>query len=129
MKKIIHYLILWLLSLMILFLIVTLCKPDILLPIIDWIKVQIENLWKWNYLLAFISALAESLPIIWAIIPGQVIMLSVGWFYGGTWITQFFWDLAFAILWSVISIVICYFLLNYYCDVFFISYCVWDCFE
>jgi hypothetical protein len=79
MKKLIHYIILGLLMAMMLFLIVTLFKPDLLLPIIDWIKLQIEWLWKWNYLLAFISALAESLPIIGTIIPGQVIMLSVWW--------------------------------------------------
>jgi len=39
------------------------------MPIIEWIKLQIESLGKWNYLLAFISALAESLPIIGTIIP------------------------------------------------------------
>jgi len=125
MKKIIHYIILGLLSLMMLFLIVTLFKPDILLPVIDWIKLWIESLWKWNYLLAFLSALAESLPIIWAIIPGQVIMLSVGWFYGGTWVIQFFWVLGFAILWSIVSNAIGYFLGKYYWEDFFKSYGVW----
>jgi hypothetical protein len=77
MKKIIHYVVLTLLSLMMGFLIITLFKPDLLLPIIDWIKTQIEHIGKWNYLLAFLSALLESLPIIGTILPGQVIMLSV----------------------------------------------------
>jgi len=125
MKKIIHYIILGLLSLMMLFLIVTLFKPDILLPIIDWIKLKIEWLWKWNYLLAFISALAESLPIIGTIIPGQVVMLSVWGFYGGTGLVQFFGVLGFAILWSVISNAIGYFLGKYYGEDFFRTYGVW----
>ena len=125
MKKIIHYIILWLLSLMMLFLIVTLFKPDLLKPIIEWIKVQVELLWKWNYLIAFVSALAESLPIIGTIIPWQVIMLSVWGFYGWTWITQFLWVLWFAILWSIISNAIGYFLWKYYGEDFFKTYGVW----
>lgn len=125
MKKLIHYVIIGLLCLMFLFLIVTLFKPSILLPVIEWIKIQIESLWKWNYLLAFISALAESLPIIGTIIPGQVVMLSVWGFYGWTGITQFIWVLIFAILWSVISNAIGYFLWKYYGEDFFKTYGVW----
>lgn len=125
MKKIVHYLILGLLSLMMLFLVVTLFNPSILEPIIEWIKLWIESLWKWNYLLAFISALAESLPIIGTIIPWQVVMLSVGGFYGGTWVAQFFWVLWCAILWSVISNAIGYFLWKYYGEDFFKTYWVW----
>jgi len=107
------------------FLIVTLFKPDILLPIIDWIRGQIELLWKWNYLLAFISALAESLPIVGTIIPGQLIMLSVWGFYGGLWFIQFSWVLICAIIWSVISNAIWYFLGKYYGEDFFHKYGVW----
>lgn len=125
MKKLFHYIILGLLILMIWFLVITLFKPDLLLPIIDWIKGQIESLWKWNYLLAFVSALAESLPIIGTIIPGQVVMLSVWWFYGWTWITQFTGVLIFAILGSVISNAIWYFLGKYYWEDFFKTYGVW----
>lgn len=125
MKKLIHYTIIALLSLMFLFLIVTLFKPSILEPVIEWIKLQVEWLWRWNYLLAFVSSLAESLPIIGTIIPGQVIMMSVGWFYGWTWIVQFIWVLIFAILGSVISNAIWYFLWKYYGESFFEKYWVW----
>lgn len=113
------------LTLMFAFLIITLFYPDILLPIIEWIKLQIEYLWKWNYLLAFASALAESLPIIGTIIPGQAIMLSVGWFYGGLGYTQFFWVLICAILGSVISNAIWYFMGKYYGEEFFKNYWIW----
>lgn len=125
MKKIFHYLILWLLSLMMMFLVITLFKPDLLLPIIEWIKSQIENLWKWNYLLAFVSALVESLPIIWAIIPGQVVMLSVGWFYGWLGYSEFFWVLISAIAGSILSNAIGYYLGKYYGEEFFTRYGIW----
>jgi len=125
MKKIIHYVIITLLSFMFLFLIVTLFKPSLLEPIIEWIKLQIESLWKWNYLLAFVSALIESLPIIWAIVPWQVVMLSVGGFYGWLWLTHFFWVLTCAILWSIISNAIWYFLGKHYGESFFESYGMW----
>lgn len=125
MKKIAHYIIIWLLCTMFAFLILTLFKPSLLEPVIEWIKIQIESLWRWNYLLAFISALAESLPIIGTIIPWQVVMLSVGWFYGWTWVTQFFWVLFFAILWSIISNSIGYFLGKKYWESFFEKYGVW----
>jgi len=125
MKKIIHYIILWLLCVMFAFLVVTLFKPSLLEPIIEWIKAWIESLWKWNYLLAFVSALAESLPIIGTIIPGQVIMLSVWGFYGWLWVSQFFGVLICAILWSIISNAIWYFLWKYYGEDFFKTYWVW----
>jgi membrane protein DedA with SNARE-associated domain len=125
MKKIIHYIILWFLTAMILFLIVTMFKPDILLPIIEWIKSKIEVLWKWNYLVAFLSALVESLPIIGTIIPGQIVLISVGWFYGWLWFTQFIWILTAAILGSVISNAFWYFLWKHYGEEFFKKYGMW----
>lgn len=125
MKKIIHYIILWLLGAMFLFLVVSMFKPDILLPVINWIKSQVENLWRWNILLAFMSALVESLPIIWTIVPGQVILLSVWGFYGGLWMTQFLSVLIAAISWSIISNAIWYFLWKHYGESFFESYWMW----
>lgn len=107
------------------FVVVATFKPDILEPIIEWIKTQIEGLGKWNYLLAFVSALAESLPIIWAIIPGQVVMLSVGGFYGWLGMEQFFWVLICAISWSIISNAIWYFLWKHYGESFFEVYGMW----
>ena len=125
MKKIIHYVILGLLIGMFLFIAVSLFNPDILTPIIDWIKIKVEALGRWNILLAFISALVESLPIIGTIVPGQVILLSVGGFYGGLWISQFFSVLIAAILWSVVSNAIGYFLGKHYGESFFETYWAW----
>ena len=125
MKKIIHALIIGLLILMFWFLTLTLFYPDILLPVIEWIKLQIESLGKWNYLLAFLSALAESLPIIGTIIPWQIVLVSVGGFYGWLGITQFLGVLLCAIIWSVLSNAIWYFMGKYYGEEFFKKYGVW----
>lgn len=125
MKRIIHFLIIALLVLMFGFLLLTLFNPSLLEPIIEWVKVQIESLWKWNYLLAFVSALAESLPIIGTIIPGQVVMLSVGGFYGWLWLTQFFGVLICAVMWSVLSNAIWYYMWKKYWEGFFKTYGVW----
>lgn len=124
-QKLVHYIILAMLIAMFLFLIISLFKPDILLPIIGWIKEQIELLGKWNYLLAFLSALAESLPIIGIIIPGQIILMSVWGFYGSAWIIEFLWVLFSAIIWSVISNAAGYYLGKYYGKSFFKSYGFW----
>ncbi|MDA9129324.1 DedA family protein [Candidatus Gracilibacteria bacterium] len=125
MKKIIHYTILALLGAMFLFILVSLFNPEILTPIIDWIKVQVESLGKWNLLLAFVSALVESLPIIGTIVPGQLILLSVGGFYGGLGVPQFIGVLIAAISGSIISNAIGYFLGKYYGESFFQTYGVW----
>jgi len=125
MKQLIHYVIIGLLCIMFAFLIITLFNPSILEPIIEWIEVKIKMLWKWNYLLAFLSALAESLPIIGTIIPWQIIMLSVWWFYGWLGMTQFTFVLIFAILGSVISNAIGYYMGKYYWEDFFKNYGLW----
>lgn len=125
MKKIIHYLIIGLLACMMLFLIASIFHPELLTPVIEWIKTSIEKLGKWNYLLAFMAALAESLPIIGSIFPWQVIMLSVGWFYWWQWPTEFFWVMCAAILGSVLSNAVGYFLGKYYGESFFSRYGLW----
>lgn len=51
---------------------------------ITWIGELITTLGNWNYLIAFASACAESLPIIGTAIPGMNIMILVGWFWGKT---------------------------------------------
>lgn len=125
MKKLIHFLILWLLSIMFLFLIVSFFYPDILLPIIEFIKAKIELLWRWNYLLAFLSALFESLPIIWVIIPGQILLISVGWFYGATSTPALIGVILSAIAGSVVSNAFGYYLGKYYGEDFFKNYGIW----
>ncbi len=47
-----------------------------------WIKDLIEHIGEWNYLIAFLSALIESLPVIGTVLPGMNIMILVGGFFG-----------------------------------------------
>lgn len=107
------------------FMLISLFKPNLLVPLIDWIKLQIQSLWNWNYLLAFISALAESLPIVGTIIPGQVILMSVWGFYGWLWYAKFIGVLISAIIGSVISNAVGYFLGKKYWEDFFKKYGMW----
>jgi len=125
MKQIVHTLIVASLIFMFAFITVSLFKPDILLPIIEWIKSQVESLWKWNYALAFVSALLESLPIVWTIIPWQAILLSVWGFYGSLGYTELIWVLISAIAGSVVSNAIGYFLWKRYGEDFFKHYWMW----
>lgn len=107
------------------FLTISLFKPSLLEWIIEWIKSQIEFIGKWNYLLAWVSALLESLPIIGTIIPGQVILMSVWGFYGWENMTQFIGVLITAIAGSIISNGIWYILGKYYGESFFKTYWMW----
>lgn len=125
MKHIIHILIIASLILMFAFIILSIFNPDVLLPVIEWIKSQVESLGKWNYILAFASALLESLPIVWTIIPGQAILLSVWWFYGALGYTQFIWVLLSAIWGSIVSNAVGYFLWKKYGEDFFKRYGMW----
>lgn len=125
MKKLIHYVIIWMLICMFAFIVISLFKPDILLPIIEWIKSQVEGLWRWNYLLVFTSSLWESLPIIGTIVPGQLIMISVWWFYGALSSSNFIGVMICAMLWSIISNAIWFILGKHYWESFFEKYGYW----
>ncbi len=125
LKKLLHFILMGLIALMFVMMIVLLFRPELFEPVIEWIKNLIEHLGKLNYLLAFVSALLESLPLVWSIFPGQVVMLSVGGFYGGQGITQFLWVAFFAIFGSVISNSVWYFLGRYYGEDFFEKYGMW----
>lgn len=104
---------------------ISLFKPSILEWLVEWIKIQIESLGKWNYLLAGVSALLESLPIIGSIVPGQVILMSAWGFYGGTGWAQFIGIMIAAITGSIVSNGIWYLLGKHYGEGFFKNYGMW----
>ncbi len=73
----------------------------------EWIKFAIEWLWNliqnignWNYLIAFLSACIESLPIIGTAVPGMNIMILVWGFWGKTHLIGTVW---LAILWAMLG--------------------------
>ena len=62
--------------------IISFVRPEWIKQGIEWIGALIETLGAWNYLIAFLSACIESLPIIGTAVPGMNIMILVGGFWG-----------------------------------------------
>ncbi|MBP6981611.1 DedA family protein [Candidatus Gracilibacteria bacterium] len=61
---------------------ISLIRPEWIKVGIDWIGNLIQSIGNWNYLVAFLSACIESLPIVGTAVPGMNIMILVGGFWG-----------------------------------------------
>jgi membrane protein DedA with SNARE-associated domain len=61
--------------------IISFTRPEWIKSGIEWIGGLIRTLGNWNYLIAFLSACIESLPIIGTAIPGMNVMILVGGFW------------------------------------------------
>ncbi len=61
--------------------IISFVKPGWIEVGVTWIGELIKTLGYWNYLIAFLSACIESLPIIGTAVPGMNIMILVGGFW------------------------------------------------
>lgn len=90
-----------LITLMIGLTIISLFRPDLVKEAIEWIKIQVENLWYWNYVIVWISSAIEWFPVLWVVIPGQNIMMIVWWFFGTKYMiyTIIAWAI-WAIIWN-----------------------------
>ncbi len=62
-------------------LIISFVHPEWIEGAITWIGKLIVKLDNWNYLVAFLSACIESLPIIGTAVPGMNVMILVGGFW------------------------------------------------
>lgn len=91
--------------------VISLAKPDWIKFGISWIWELILTLGNWNYLIAFASACAESLPIIGTAVPGMNIMILVGWFW---WKTHIIGTIILASLWAMIGNYIGYWIGKWY---------------
>lgn len=78
---------------------------------VKWIGELIQSIGNWNYLVAFLSACIESLPIIGTAVPGMNIMILVGGFW---WKTHIFGTLTFAIIWAMLGNYIGYWIGKWY---------------
>lgn len=67
---------------------------------IVWIGEVIKSIGNWNYLVAFLSACIESLPIIGTVVPGMNIMILVGGFWAGD---HFFFTVSAAIIGAMLG--------------------------
>ncbi len=71
--------------------IISFLKPEWIKDGVGWIGGLIQSIGNWNYLIAFLSACIESLPIIWTAVPGMNIMILVGGFWGKTHMIGTIW--------------------------------------
>ena len=62
--------------------IISFTKPEWIKATIVWIGELIQWIGRWNYLIAFLSACIESLPIIGTAVPGMNVMILVWGFWG-----------------------------------------------
>lgn len=92
---------------------------------IEYIKIIIEWLWKWNYVIVFLSSLIEAFPVLWVVIPGQNILLIVWGFFWALGYTNLIYVMLFASLWAIIWNYIWYYLWKVYWDEFFKKYGLW----
>lgn len=100
-------------------------KPDLVKLFLDWMSKLILSLWYWNYLIAFSSAMIESFPVIWVLVPWMQIMLMVWWFFLVWWAYgkfAMFEVILLAIIWAIIWNYVGYLLGIKYGDSFFKRY-------
>jgi membrane protein DedA with SNARE-associated domain len=105
--------------------VLSLVKPWLIKDFIEWIRGIILLLWNWNYFIVFISSLIESFPVLWVVVPGQNILLIVGWFFAEESTLKLIYVSIITILWAVAGNYIGYILGVYYGDEFFKKYWLW----
>lgn len=126
LKKTIHYLIVAINILFFCFvfflLYTSIFKPEWITLFIKWMEWIINTLGYWNYLVAFLSAGIEAVPIAGTMIPGQNILMLVGGFFGKTYLVQI---IAIAIVWSIAGDIFSYVVGRYYWERFLQKYGTW----
>lgn len=104
MKKLVKWLMqiinVALIILMISLTIISIFRPDLVKDAIEWIKNEVQNLGYWNYVIVWISSAIEWFPVLGVVIPGQNIMMIVGWFFGTKY--MFYTILAWTI-WAILG--------------------------
>ncbi len=91
MKQTLKYLLKWLAKGLAIFftfatlalIIISFIRPEWIKVAITWIGDLVKVLGNWNYLVAFLSACIESLPLIGTAVPGMNVMILVGGFWWG----------------------------------------------
>ncbi len=124
-KKIIHILNIILIWLSFSLALIALFKKEWIEQFIEWMKVLIDWLWMWNYLIAWLSSLIESFPVLGIVVPWQNILLIVWWFFGNISTTNLIYVVIIASIWAIIWNYIWYLLWKYFWDSFFKKYWLW----
>jgi len=105
--------------------ILALFKPELIKDWIEWIRIVVEWLWNWNYLIVFISSLIESFPVLWVVIPWQNILLIVWGFFAKINIDTLYYVVIITSIWAIIWNFIWFYLWKIYWDSFFKKYGLW----
>lgn len=100
-------------------------KPEIFIDFIKWVEWLVWSLWYWNYFIIFLSGLIEWFPVLWVVVPGQNILMIVGWFFWKISSLNLVYSIIIASVWAIISNWIWYVLWRYYWESFFKKYWLW----
>ena len=125
LKHIVKIIMNLLIVLTILLWLLALFKPELIKQAIEWVKILVEWLWNWNYLIVFISSLIESFPVLWVVIPWQNILLIVWGFFAKLNINTLYYVVIITSIWAIIWNFIWFYLWKIYWDSFFKKYGLW----
>ena len=116
---IINILLIWLTIVLAL---ISIFKKEWVEQFIEWMKLVIEWLWMWNFIIAWFSSLIEAFPVLWIVVPGQNILLIVWGFFWNISNTNLIYVIIIASIWAIIWNYIWYLLWKIYWDSFFKKY-------
>ncbi|MCD5382607.1 DedA family protein [Candidatus Gracilibacteria bacterium] len=104
---------------------VALFKKERIENFIEGLKVQVEHLGMWNYVIAGSSAGIENIPVLGNMLPGQNILLLVGGFFGNVSVENVIYLIVIATIGGIIGNFIGFFLGKEYGEEFFKKYGIW----
>lgn len=105
--------------------IISIFKKQWIENFIEWMKVLVESLWFWNYLIAWVSSFIEAFPVLWVVVPWQNILLIVGWFFWEISQTNLIYVMLVACIWAILWNFVWFLLGKYFWDTFFRKYGMW----
>lgn len=109
-------------SLTVILSLISIFKKEWIEMFVEWMKVIINWLWFWNFIIAWLSSLIEAFPVLWVVVPGQNILLIVWWFFWNISSLNLFLVIIVASVWAIIWNYIWYILWKTYGDSFFKKY-------
>ncbi len=104
---------------------ISIFRKDLMTDFMSYLENLINILWFYNYIIALFSSIVETFPILWAIVPGQNIMLLVGWFFGKISYYNLVILIFIASIWALIWNHIWYLMWKKYWDSFFEKYWIY----
>lgn len=124
-QKLIHILNILLIVASLVLALISIFKKQWIEAFIQWMKVLVESLWFWNYIIAAISSFIEAFPVLWVVVPWQNILLIVWWFFGEISKTNLIYVMIVACLWAILWNFVGFLLWKYFWDWFFRKYWMW----